>query len=191
MNAACGKRWRELDKNLDSYAARRPRETAVVILEPRHAADRNLRTQSASKVDRVARSGSHQGRTAKQNATTCGYPRTPERAPQTQDPRFLARSRCHRRGEAASAPFASFSLYGYPRPLGCRPRASPQPFGAGDSRGDCNDSDSGNPRTSKCVRVRPLPGPGHDDREERDGLLRRPLARRTSPPTQATHRLDP
>jgi deazaflavin-dependent oxidoreductase (nitroreductase family) len=26
-------RWRELDKNLDSYAARRPRETAVVILE--------------------------------------------------------------------------------------------------------------------------------------------------------------
>ena len=28
-------RWRELDKNLDGYAARRPRETAVVILEPR------------------------------------------------------------------------------------------------------------------------------------------------------------
>jgi deazaflavin-dependent oxidoreductase (nitroreductase family) len=28
-------RWRELDKNLDSYAARRPRETAVVVLEPR------------------------------------------------------------------------------------------------------------------------------------------------------------
>jgi hypothetical protein len=27
-------RWRELDKNLDSYAARRPRETAVVVLEP-------------------------------------------------------------------------------------------------------------------------------------------------------------
>jgi hypothetical protein len=26
---------RELNKNLDSYAARRPRETAVVVLEPR------------------------------------------------------------------------------------------------------------------------------------------------------------
>jgi deazaflavin-dependent oxidoreductase (nitroreductase family) len=26
--------WRELDKNLDSYAARRPRQTAVVVLEP-------------------------------------------------------------------------------------------------------------------------------------------------------------
>ena len=30
-------RWRQLDKNLDGYAARRPRETAVVVLEP-HAA---------------------------------------------------------------------------------------------------------------------------------------------------------
>jgi F420H(2)-dependent quinone reductase len=29
--------WRELDEALDSYAARRPRETAVVILEPRAA----------------------------------------------------------------------------------------------------------------------------------------------------------
>jgi hypothetical protein len=28
-------RWRELDKNLDSYAARRPQETAVVVFEPR------------------------------------------------------------------------------------------------------------------------------------------------------------
>ena len=28
-------RFRELDKNLDGYAARRPRETAVVVLEPR------------------------------------------------------------------------------------------------------------------------------------------------------------
>jgi deazaflavin-dependent oxidoreductase (nitroreductase family) len=28
-------RWRELDKHLDSYAARRPNETAVVVLEPR------------------------------------------------------------------------------------------------------------------------------------------------------------
>ena len=27
-------RWRELDKNLDGYAARRPQETAVVVLEP-------------------------------------------------------------------------------------------------------------------------------------------------------------
>ncbi len=28
-------RWREIDKNLDGYAARRPNETAVVVLEPR------------------------------------------------------------------------------------------------------------------------------------------------------------
>ncbi|TQJ75379.1 nitroreductase/quinone reductase family protein [Streptomyces sp. SLBN-31] len=28
-------RWREIDKNLDAYAARRPSETAVVVLEPR------------------------------------------------------------------------------------------------------------------------------------------------------------
>ena len=27
-------RWREIDKNLDEYASRRPSETAVVILEP-------------------------------------------------------------------------------------------------------------------------------------------------------------
>ena len=30
-------RWRELDKNLDGYAARRPHQTAVVVLEPRAA----------------------------------------------------------------------------------------------------------------------------------------------------------
>ena len=30
--------WRELDRNLDSYAARRPRGTAVVVLEPRDGA---------------------------------------------------------------------------------------------------------------------------------------------------------
>jgi deazaflavin-dependent oxidoreductase (nitroreductase family) len=29
------RRWRELDRNLDAYAARRPHETAVVVLEPR------------------------------------------------------------------------------------------------------------------------------------------------------------
>src|ERR671923_190010 len=28
-------RWRELDRKLDGYAARRPQETAVVVLEPR------------------------------------------------------------------------------------------------------------------------------------------------------------
>ena len=32
-------RWGELDENLDGYAARRPHETAVVILEPRAPAD--------------------------------------------------------------------------------------------------------------------------------------------------------
>jgi F420H(2)-dependent quinone reductase len=31
-------RWRELDGNLDRYAARRPQETAVVVLEPRPTA---------------------------------------------------------------------------------------------------------------------------------------------------------
>jgi F420H(2)-dependent quinone reductase len=31
-------RWRELDKNLDGYAARRPHDTAVVVLEPHGAA---------------------------------------------------------------------------------------------------------------------------------------------------------
>jgi deazaflavin-dependent oxidoreductase (nitroreductase family) len=31
-------RWRELDKGLDGYAARRPQETAVVVLEPRPTA---------------------------------------------------------------------------------------------------------------------------------------------------------
>jgi len=28
-------RWREIDKNLDAYASRRPEQTAVVVLEPR------------------------------------------------------------------------------------------------------------------------------------------------------------
>lgn len=32
-------RWREIDKNLDAYAERRPTETAVVVLEPRDFAD--------------------------------------------------------------------------------------------------------------------------------------------------------
>jgi F420H(2)-dependent quinone reductase len=32
-------RWRELDQKLDGYAARRPRETAVVVLEPRALAE--------------------------------------------------------------------------------------------------------------------------------------------------------
>lgn len=31
-------RWAEIDKNLDAYAARRPTETAVVVLEPRGTA---------------------------------------------------------------------------------------------------------------------------------------------------------
>lgn len=33
------RRWSELDKNLDGYAARRPQETAVVVLEPRVVAN--------------------------------------------------------------------------------------------------------------------------------------------------------
>jgi crotonobetainyl-CoA:carnitine CoA-transferase CaiB-like acyl-CoA transferase len=31
-------RWRELDKHLDEYAGRRPRDTAVVVLEERPVA---------------------------------------------------------------------------------------------------------------------------------------------------------
>jgi hypothetical protein len=31
--------WSDLDKHLDGYAARRPQRTAVVVLEPRMAAD--------------------------------------------------------------------------------------------------------------------------------------------------------
>lgn len=31
-------RWSEIDRNLDDYAARRPAETAVVVLEPRDSA---------------------------------------------------------------------------------------------------------------------------------------------------------
>ena len=31
-------RWAQIDKNLDAYAARRPSETAVVVLEPRQTA---------------------------------------------------------------------------------------------------------------------------------------------------------
>ena len=33
-------RWREIDDNLDGWAARRPAETAVVVLEPRPSPDR-------------------------------------------------------------------------------------------------------------------------------------------------------
>lgn len=32
-------RWAEIDKNLEAYAARRPAETAVVVLSPREAAE--------------------------------------------------------------------------------------------------------------------------------------------------------
>jgi F420H(2)-dependent quinone reductase len=33
------RRWHELNQDLDGYAARRPQGTAVVVLEPRLAAD--------------------------------------------------------------------------------------------------------------------------------------------------------
>lgn len=42
-------RWRELDANLDGYAARRPRETAVVVLEPR-TGDRSPGTTSSTSL---------------------------------------------------------------------------------------------------------------------------------------------
>lgn len=32
-------RWEEIHENLDAYAARRPTETAIVVLEPRSEAD--------------------------------------------------------------------------------------------------------------------------------------------------------
>jgi hypothetical protein len=34
-----GYRWAQIDKNLDDDAARRPTETAAVVLEPRDASD--------------------------------------------------------------------------------------------------------------------------------------------------------
>jgi hypothetical protein len=34
-------RWRDIDKNLDGYAARRPQETAVVVFEPRGGQPKN------------------------------------------------------------------------------------------------------------------------------------------------------
>ena len=38
-------RWQQIDKNLDAYAARRSRQTAVVVLEPRrHSHDRRHAT---------------------------------------------------------------------------------------------------------------------------------------------------
>lgn len=40
-------RWRELDKGLDAYAARRPRETAVVVLEPRAASNEPVQVGAA------------------------------------------------------------------------------------------------------------------------------------------------
>jgi deazaflavin-dependent oxidoreductase (nitroreductase family) len=49
-------RWRELDPKLDGYAARRPRETAVVMLEPRNHLPVQTRERqegrSSSKSDR-------------------------------------------------------------------------------------------------------------------------------------------
>jgi deazaflavin-dependent oxidoreductase (nitroreductase family) len=47
-------RWAELDQNLDDYAARRPTETAVVILEPRNGLTPTLRA-SAEGVTRGGR----------------------------------------------------------------------------------------------------------------------------------------
>jgi deazaflavin-dependent oxidoreductase (nitroreductase family) len=38
-------RWQQIDKNLDAYAARRSRQTAVVVLEPRrHSHDKRHAT---------------------------------------------------------------------------------------------------------------------------------------------------
>ena len=44
-------RWREIDKNLDGYAARRSSETAVVVLEPRPGASDASPCQRFSKTD--------------------------------------------------------------------------------------------------------------------------------------------
>jgi F420H(2)-dependent quinone reductase len=43
-------RWREIDKNLDAYAARRPAETAVVVLEP-WPADRQAEHAAQADLD--------------------------------------------------------------------------------------------------------------------------------------------
>jgi len=44
-------RWREIDKNLDAYAARRSQETAVVIMEPR---PRRVETMGAGACRRIS-----------------------------------------------------------------------------------------------------------------------------------------
>jgi hypothetical protein len=40
-------RWREFDERLDGFAARRPQETAVVVLERRGASDETRRARSS------------------------------------------------------------------------------------------------------------------------------------------------
>jgi hypothetical protein len=44
-------RWRELDKKLDEYAARRARETAVFVLEPRPVAGSGIGSSSVSRSE--------------------------------------------------------------------------------------------------------------------------------------------
>jgi F420H(2)-dependent quinone reductase len=44
-------RWRELDENLDGFAARRPHQTAVVVLEPRAADEPPREVSAASRSD--------------------------------------------------------------------------------------------------------------------------------------------
>jgi hypothetical protein len=51
-------RWRDLDERLDGFAARRPRETAVVVLEPSAPADERPRSELPLYATRVVRSRS-------------------------------------------------------------------------------------------------------------------------------------
>ena len=44
--------WAEIDKNLDDYAARRPNETAVVVLEPRDPAAGRTRAEAPEGLPR-------------------------------------------------------------------------------------------------------------------------------------------
>lgn len=44
-------RWAEIDKNLDDYAARRPTETAVVVLEPGDTAEPGARDRGMDRAD--------------------------------------------------------------------------------------------------------------------------------------------
>jgi F420H(2)-dependent quinone reductase len=59
-------RWREIDKNLDDWAARRPRQTAVVILEP--LAGGRMSPEADTKSDQAVRLDTSAGRRTRRSS---------------------------------------------------------------------------------------------------------------------------